>query len=449
MSHRARKRYARANHPKEVCNIRYERYAKLPRFGWEPITFSEGEEHGVHLPHDDPFLIDTILDKWSVGRVFVDSGSAVNGCYNQLQRNRKLLEDHEPLLSFSGDVTQPLSSDYMRLSIGASPCTAEFPTPNGTRCVKGSQQLARECYSTTVTRSMRRHEILTVGNHLPLTNKIDDPRDDEKKYVKKEPVNPETSLQVISVSDKHPERTVRIGAQLSPEIATEFTQFLQDNVVMFVWSYANMPGISPNIITHKLSIKSSFYPIKQKRRTFDEERYHPSRKWQMCVDFKGLNKACPKDSFPLPRIDQLVDTTAGHDLLSMMDDFSRYNQIKMKPSDQKCTTFTTDKGLYCYNDMPLGLKNAGATYQRLMNAMFAEHLSKLIENPEHSGRLNKWAIELSEFNIEYKPCTAIKGQAVADFNAELTKRQDEPTIGAEESNTTMTTTEEPTSKQQS
>ncbi|XP_024164367.1 uncharacterized protein LOC112171412 [Rosa chinensis] len=88
MSHRARNRYARANHPKEVCNIRYERSAKLPRSGWEPITFSEEEECGVHLPHDHPFLIDAILDKWSVGRVLVDSGSAINvifnGYYNQL-----------------------------------------------------------------------------------------------------------------------------------------------------------------------------------------------------------------------------------------------------------------------------------------------------------------------------------------------------------------------------
>ncbi|XP_062014159.1 uncharacterized protein LOC133730618 [Rosa rugosa] len=115
MSLKARKRYARTNHPKDVCNICYERSAKLPRSGWEPITFSEEEERRVHLPHDDPFLIDAMLDKWSVGRVLVDSGSDVNvifnGCYNHLQRNRKLLQDHEPLLSFSGAVTQPLGSE--------------------------------------------------------------------------------------------------------------------------------------------------------------------------------------------------------------------------------------------------------------------------------------------------------------------------------------------------
>ena len=84
----------------------------------------------------------------------------------------------------------------------------------------------------------------------------------------------------------------------------------------------------------------------------------------MCVDFIDLNKACPKDSFPLPRIDQLVDSTAGHKLLTFMDAISGYNQIKMAEEDQEKTAFITSQGLYYYKVMPFGLKNAGATYQR-------------------------------------------------------------------------------------
>ena len=90
-------------------------------------------------------------------------------------------------------------------------------------------------------------------------------------------------------------------------------------------------------------------------------------KWRMCVDFTDLNNTCLKDSFPLPRIDQLVDSTAGHKLLTFMDAFSRYNQIQMAEEDQEKTAFITSQGLYCYRIMPFGLKNAGATYQRLVN----------------------------------------------------------------------------------
>ena len=85
-------------------------------------------------------------------------------------------------------------------------------------------------------------------------------------------------------------------------------------------------------------------------------------KWRMCIDFTDLNKAYPKDNFPLPRIDQLVDSTAEHKLLTFMDAFSGYNQIKMAEENQEKTAFITSKGLYCYNVMPFELKNAKATY---------------------------------------------------------------------------------------
>ena len=95
-----------------------------------------------------------------------------------------------------------------------------------------------------------------------------------------------------------------------------------------------------------------------------------SGKWMMCIDFTDLNKACPKDSYPLPQVDVLVDSTARHQLLSFMDAFSGYNQIRMHEADQEKTSFVTSQGLFYYKVMPFGLKNAGATYQRLINKMF-------------------------------------------------------------------------------
>ena len=102
-------------------------------------------------------------------------------------------------------------------------------------------------------------------------------------------------------------------------------------------------------------------------------------KWRMCVDFTDLNKACPKDSFPLPRIDQLVDSTARHKLLTFMDAFSGYNQIKMVEEDQEKTAFITSQGLYCYKVMPFRLKNVGVMYQRLVNKMFSQQIGRNME----------------------------------------------------------------------
>ena len=99
----------------------------------------------------------------------------------------------------------------------------------------------------------------------------------------------------------------------------------------------------------------------------------------MCVDFTDLNKACPKDSYPLPRIDQLVDSTARHKLLSFMDAFSGYNQIRMDKVDQEKISFVTSQDLFYYKVMLFGLKNAGSTFQRLVNHMFRPQIERNVE----------------------------------------------------------------------
>ena len=90
----------------------------------------------------------------------------------------------------------------------------------------------------------------------------------------------------------------------------------------------------------------------------------------MCVDYKDLNRASPKDDFPLPHIYVLVDNTTQHKVFSFMYGFFGYNQIKMAPKDMEKTTFVTQWGTFCYKVMPFGLKNVGATYQRVMVALF-------------------------------------------------------------------------------
>ena len=161
----------------------------------------------------------------------------------------------------------------------------------------------------------------------------------------------------------------------------------------------------------QIEYQPSFKPVKQKRRSFAPERQkaineevgkllqvgaireveYPewlatvvlvkkaNGKWRLCIDFTDINKACPKDSFPLPRIDLILDATADHELLNFMDAFSGYNQISMDPDDQEKTSFVTAQGTYCYRVMPFGLKNAGATYQRLVNRMFQKQIGATME----------------------------------------------------------------------
>jgi hypothetical protein len=90
-----------------------------------------------------------------------------------------------------------------------------------------------------------------------------------------------------------------------------------------------------------------------------------SGKWRMCIDFTSLNKACPKDNFPLPRIDKIVNRAAGCEVMSLLDCFSGYHQIHMKEKDKASTSFITPFGTYCFVQMPEGLKNVGSTFSRL------------------------------------------------------------------------------------
>jgi hypothetical protein len=172
-----------------------------------------------------------------------------------------------------------------------------------------------------------------------------------------------------------------------------------------------MPGIPRDVTEHSLNIRVGARPVKQPLRHFDEEKrraigeeihklmaagfikevFRPEwlanpmlvkkkgGKWRMCVDYTGLNKAYPKVPYPLPRIDQIVVSTAWCETLSFLDAYSRYHQIKMKESDQLATSFITPFGMYCYITMPFGLRNAGATYQRCMNHVFGEHIGRTVE----------------------------------------------------------------------
>jgi hypothetical protein len=103
-----------------------------------------------------------------------------------------------------------------------------------------------------------------------------------------------------------------------------------------------------------------------------------SGKWRMCIDFTNLNKACPKDNFPLPRINKIVNSAAGCEVMSLLDCFSGYHQIYMKEEDKASTSFITPFGTYCFIRMPEELKNAGSTFSRLTKTVLESQVGRNI-----------------------------------------------------------------------
>ena len=172
-----------------------------------------------------------------------------------------------------------------------------------------------------------------------------------------------------------------------------------------------MPGLDPKVVVHHLSVRHRVRPTKQAQRRFRPElipqiegevkklievgfiREVKYPTWisniilvrkkngqiRVCVDFLDLNRACPKDEFPLPLTEIMVDATVGDEALSFMDGFSGYNQIRLAPKDEELTAFHTPKGIYCYKVMPFILKNASATYQSAMQRIFDDILHNNVE----------------------------------------------------------------------
>ncbi|KAG9447250.1 hypothetical protein H6P81_013378 [Aristolochia fimbriata] len=168
-------------------------------------------------------------------------------------------------------------------------------------------------------------------------------------------------LNKVDLSIAEDPRPTFLSASLMAEEEAEYMALLHKYRDIFTWNYMEMPGLDPRVAVHKLAVHPSVRQVKQSQR---REVKYPS--WianilrvkkktgqiRVCVDFRDLNKACPKDDFPLPITELMVDATMGHEALSFMDGSSGYNQIRMDPKDEKLTAFHTPKGIFCYKVMP-------------------------------------------------------------------------------------------------
>uniref|UniRef100_A0A2N9FQW8 Uncharacterized protein n=1 Tax=Fagus sylvatica TaxID=28930 RepID=A0A2N9FQW8_FAGSY len=552
-SRASRKAYARQVHNIMVV----QRPPKNIRLDDQIISFSEEDARGTHQPHDDALVITINIAGFTTRRVMVDNGSSADilylPAYQQMQLDKdKLRPMDAPLVGFTGDKICPVGIVTLPIMVGTHPKTVsktvdflvvncpsaynaiigrptlnrlravtstyhlllKFPTEHGIGEVRGDQVAARECYLASLG-SGGQNQTMSI---------------EEQKVL----VKPSGELATIELEDGRPEKD-------------------DQN-----WS---RPSSKNKRITCP------------KRRVFAPERNNAIMEE---VDKLLAANFIREVFYPdwLANVVMLVDSTAGHKLLTFMDAFSGYNQIVMDEGDQEKTSFITSRGLFCYKVMPFGLKNAGATYQRLMNRMFHDQIGRNVEvyvddmlvkskeedghlddlretfpnapqrgieanpdkikailemqppkniqrnkclpffktlkkafewtdecqqafeelkkylteppllspskqgeelylylavsptaafalvtaarklrpyfqahtivlltnhplrkamsKPDAAGRLIQWSIELSEFDIDYRPRTAIKAQALADFIAEFTSKDDEPTEDVEQ-----------------
>ncbi|XP_076890282.1 uncharacterized protein LOC143541309 [Bidens hawaiensis] len=207
------------------------------------------------------------------------------------------------------------------------------------------------------------------------------------------------------------DQTIVIGPAVSEIVRTFLKQLLTKNVDIFAWQPADMTGVPHSIAEHKLRVNPMFTPDVQKKRKMGPEQTKAMNEqvqdllhagiireskfqtwvanpvivpksngtWLMCIDFKDLNKACPKDCYPLSEIDIKVDAVAPFKFKCFLDAYKGYHQILMAAEDEDKTAFRTGQGTFCYKMMPFGLKNAGATYQRLIDQAFKDQIGRNLE----------------------------------------------------------------------
>ncbi|KAL0449956.1 UNVERIFIED_CONTAM: hypothetical protein Slati_1552000 [Sesamum latifolium] len=396
-SHQARKSQVWEAHQisiKEVLDVETMEDAPL-------IQFGQAERSGPQTMHNDALVITAILVNYEVGRIFIDSGSSADilfgEAYDQMQlRDVSLEKVNTSLYGFAGEVVHPRGIVSLPLTMGRGTarktCLLKFLVVNVPSAynvilgeVQGNPLQSRRCYVDAVRRGEKRGGDDTQDKAPP--NKKGKAPEEKNSEATETPakVQPAEELLNIQIIPGDPDKTMQIGSHLGEEAKKEITLYLQRNADIFAWTPQDLEGIDPQVITHHLNIDPNCKSVKQKKRYFGPEKDKiiqaevnklmaaghieeiqfpewlsnvvlvpkPGGKWRMCIDFRDLNKAYPKDFYPLSRIDQLVDSTSGCELLSMMDASQGYHQIMLAPEDRKKVSFITSEGTSCYVAMPL------------------------------------------------------------------------------------------------
>ncbi|XP_073121062.1 uncharacterized protein [Henckelia pumila] len=390
-SNRARKAWSR----RESLGVEEGRQGAGPI-----ITFGPQDLEGVNLPHNDVLLIQARIANYDVRRVFVDSRSSVNVLFQEAFEQMDL-QGYElspvktALYGFAGHTVQPQGEMLLPITLGSG-------DEKRTIMTRFTLVEAPSSYNVILGRpAMNSFKAVASAYHqkikFPVGDKVGEVRGDQ-------PSSRKCYAETVKIDYKRAKQNGKEGALGGREVCSVEESKNE-------YEEGDLVGVSYQVAEHKLNISPGSRPVLQKKRHFGAEKDKviakqvqellraghikkiqfptwlsnvvlvpkATGKWRMCVDFRDLNKACPKDCYPLPRIDQLVDSTSGCELLSFIDAYQGYHQILLALEDQDKVSFVTSGGTFCYVVMSFGLKNAGATYQRMMDEVFREQVGRNVE----------------------------------------------------------------------
>ncbi|GKV02751.1 hypothetical protein SLEP1_g15146 [Rubroshorea leprosula] len=463
LSSKQRKLYVR-----EVKHQNRVQKRKFDDVDWknQPITFTSADFDTIVTPHNDPLVTYVMINNCGVQRVLVDTGSAPDNIGRTYVTPSVRFLVVKMVSSFNIVIGRPTLTEIQAV-VSQSHLCMKFPTPIGIATLRGNQKVARHCYITSVTQPKKgKDQTLEAIPQWILDNQqvmgveiVDNQPEDEIRAA------PVEDVEEVLIDDRDSSRKTQIGTRLNLEERVELIAFLQANNDIFAWTSADMPGI-PNLVSqHELSTNPSKKPVAQKRRLFGGERLQAineevekllqagfvrkvdycewvanpvlvkkaNGKWRMCIDYTNLNQACPKDCNPMLSIDKLVEAASGNERLSLLDAYSTYHQVPMAPKDEEKTSFYVGDEIYYYVMMPFNLKNAGATYQKMVAIVFRAQIGRNLEVyvndivvkslkvEDHLADLDETFNNLKKNRMRLNPAKCIFGMESGKFLASSSK----------------------------
>ncbi|GJZ37757.1 reverse transcriptase domain-containing protein [Tanacetum coccineum] len=339
--------------PAEAPILMVSREAHIAKSLAQENTYYGGKEIIFPLVaevNNAPVIIEAKIFGRKVGRVYMDSGSSCEiiyeHCFEKLNPTSKAtkVDLKTPLVGFLGERSWSISEVLLEITIGDAP--------------------------------FQEQKLLTS-----LLNE-----EGQKDTCHKRGKNP----QLRQREGKNLDQTVTIEKQLPKHFKKELQNLLKSNADVFAWTHADMTGISRTIMVeenpfktkHKLKEYKPWILWKVKNQTWVANPVmvkKSDRGWRRCMNFTNINKACPKDCYPLPEIDWKIESLSGFRLKCFLDTYKGYHQIQMAEEYKEKTTFYTGERVFFYKKMPFGLKNAGATYQRLVDKVFSHQIGRNLE----------------------------------------------------------------------